>query len=137
MVLSSVRFTPAPTSSRKTILASTIIVRPSSSSFFWPPDRLPANSSATWGISRKSITSSARARTSASRARTRPGRNHASQSASPGCSGGTIIRFSRTLSVPNSWAIWKVRSNPLWNRSCGGRPVISSPSRKTWPDVGV
>ena len=113
MVLSSVRFTPAPTSSRKTILASTIMVRPSSKSFFCPPERLPARSSATWGISRKSITSSARARTSASRSRTRAPWNQASQSTSPGWPAGTIIRFSRTVRVGNSCAIWKVRRRPL------------------------
>jgi hypothetical protein len=43
---------------------------------------------------------------------------------------GTIIRFSRTVIEPNSCAIWKVRSRPLWNRSCGGRPVMSSPSHQ-------
>ena len=39
-----VLLTPAPTSSNKTNFASTIIVLPSSKSFFCPPDRFPANS---------------------------------------------------------------------------------------------
>ena len=42
MSLRSVLLTPAPTSSKKTILASTIIVLANSKSFFWPPDRFPA-----------------------------------------------------------------------------------------------
>ena len=42
--LSNVLLTPAPTSSSKTSLASTIMVRPSSNSFFCPPDKFPANS---------------------------------------------------------------------------------------------
>ena len=39
-----VGFTPAPGSSKSTNLASVIIVRPISRSFFWPPDKFPANS---------------------------------------------------------------------------------------------
>ena len=62
--------------------------------------------------------------------------NQASQSTSPGWAAGTIIRFSRTVSVENSWAIWKVRSRPLWKSACGERPVISSPSSQTRPEVG-
>ena len=54
-----VRFTPAPGSSSSTSRGSAIRVRPSSSSFFWPPDRLPAYSLAKWEKLRSSSTSSA------------------------------------------------------------------------------
>ena len=57
-------------------------------------------------------------------------------SVSPDCPPGTIIRFSRQVMDENSCAIWKVRSSPLWNSSCGGRPVMSSPSIVTLPEVG-
>jgi len=54
-----VRFTPAPTSSNKTNFASTIIVLPSSSSFFCPPDKFPASSFARCLRFKNSITSKA------------------------------------------------------------------------------
>jgi hypothetical protein len=50
--------------------------------------------------------------------------------------GGTIIRFSRQVIEENSCAIWKVRRGPWRNSSCGVRPVISSPSMMTVPEVG-
>ena len=62
--------------------------------------------------------------------------NQVFHSVSPDCPPGTIIRFSRQLIEENSCAIWKVRKSPLWNNSCGGRPVMSSPSMSTVPEVG-
>ena len=105
------------------------MVRPSSSSFFCPPERFPASSPATRSSLRNSMTSSARARMAASWARIFPGRSHTSMRVSPDWPAGTVMRFSRTVSVENSWAIWKVRSTPLPKSSWGVRPVTSSPSR--------
>jgi hypothetical protein len=55
---------------------------------------------------------------------------------SPDWPAGTIIRFSRQVIDENSCAIWKVRNRPLANSSCGVRPVMSSPSMMTVPEVG-
>ena len=105
MSFNSVRLTPAPTSSSSTTRGSVIMVRPSSSSFFCPPERLPAGSPATASSLRNSMTSSARAPMACSCARIFPGRNHTSTRLSPDWPAGTVIRFSRTVSVENSWAI--------------------------------
>ena len=136
IVLSSVRFTPAPTSSRNTIRASTIIVRPSSRSFFCPPERLPARSSARCEMVRKSSTSSARRASARSSARMARRAVQAAQRDSPRCPPGTIIRFSRTVIERNSCAIWNVRRRPFAKSSWGGRPVTSSPAISTRPAVG-
>ncbi|MNL45147.1 hypothetical protein D3C87_1677670 [compost metagenome] len=77
------------------------------------------------------MTSRAFLRTSVSRLFTRPGRNHTSTRCSPGWSPGTIIRFSSAVIWLNSCAIWKVRSMPMPNSWCGGRPVTSAPSNIT------
>ena len=46
---------------------------------------------------------------------------------------GTIIKFSRTVKFVNSWAIWKVLSNPFENNSYDGTLVISSLLNITFP----
>ena len=86
---------------------------------------------------RNSITSCAFSAIAASSRAMRPRWNQVFHSVSPDWSGGTTIRFSRTVIDENSWAIWKVRRSPLRKSAWGGRPVISSPSMKTRPDVGL
>jgi hypothetical protein len=86
-----------------------------------------------WSIVRNSITSSARARISSSSRHDGRGGTRRSTGFRPTGAAGTIIRFSRTVIEWNSCAIWKVRSSPLWNSSCGGRPVMSSPPIQTGP----
>jgi hypothetical protein len=71
----------------------------------------------------------------ASSSATDPREKSAFHSFSPDWRGGTIIRFSRTVIDENSCAIWKVRKSPFSKSLCGGRPVMSSPSMKTWPLV--
>ena len=44
--------------------------------------------------------------------------------------------FSRTESPAKGCTIWKVRARPSFARSCGLRPVISSPSNNTSPALG-
>jgi hypothetical protein len=115
-------------------LASTIIVRPSSSSFL-----LPARDVAGLLVGQMADRQELQHLVGLARQRAflfggdGPAANHAFHSVSPGLAGGTIIRFSRTVIEPNSCAIWKVRSKALVNSSCGGRPVMSSPVHVTGP----
>ena len=44
--------------------------------------------------------------------------------------------FSRTVSPANGCAIWNVRAMPRRASRCGGRPVMSAPSKNTRPSVG-
>ena len=81
------------------------IVRPSSSNFFCPPEMFDARWLARCEIVRNSSTSSALSRRRFSSAATAPRRNHVLTSVSPSWFSGTIIRFSRTVIEPNSWAI--------------------------------
>ena len=132
-LLRRVRLTPAPISSSSTALASAIIVRPSSRSFFCPPERLPASSFFTCARPMKSMTSSARARTRSSSRRTRPRLNQAASRCSPAWSAGTTIRFSSADMRANSCGIWKVRSRPRAKRRWAGRRVTSRPSNRMAP----
>ena len=102
-----------------------------------PPAAQAAGSSATGPRPRKSITSSALARFARSSSRTVPGCSHAPRRPSPIWPPGTVIRLSRTVSVANSCAIWKVRSRPRWSNWCGLRPVTSSAPRKMRPESGA
>ena len=38
---------------------------------------------------------------------------------------------------PNGWVIWKVRTMPAAQMRCGGKPVMSLPSKATRPASGV
>src|SRR4029077_19685783 len=73
----SARLTPAPGSSRRTTLASTIMVRPSSMSFFCPPESVPASAARCPESPRISNVASARRRIAISSRRTRPRPNQA------------------------------------------------------------
>ena len=108
-----------------------------SSSFFWPPDRLPAGSSRRWSMLRNASAASACSRTSASRRRTAAAAIQLLKMCSPGWLGGTTIRFSSTVILANSCGIWKVRTMPRWNISWVGRPAMSSPWKTMRPEVGT
>ena len=99
----NVGLTPAPGSSNKTSLASVIIVRPSSRSFFCPPDRLPANSFLTCVSPRKSKLSKALPKTSFSLSATDFGENQFINIFSPGWSEAATIKFSRVVILAYSW----------------------------------
>src|SRR5579862_5747419 len=46
------------------------------------------------------------------------------------------MMFSRTLSPPNGWVIWNVRTTPWPQMRCGFRPVMSAPNARTRPRSG-
>ena len=109
---SRVRLTPAAGSSSRTSLGSAMRVRANSSSFFWPPERLPAYSLARWPRLTKSSTSRAWRSMRRSCRFTSQGRNQDDQMRSPAWGAGTSIRFSRTVMRFISRGIWKVRMRP-------------------------
>ena len=112
------------------------MVLPNSSSFFWPPDKLPASSWVKWLKFKKFITSIAFCLISSSCCFTLALLNKAYDNFSPNWFGGTIIKFSRTVKVENSWAIWKVLRTPLANNSWGFKKEISSLLRIIFPSSG-
>src|SRR6476469_7034740 len=47
------------------------------------------------------------------------------------------MMFSRTLMRAKGWVIWKVRTMPAAQMRCGGRPVMSRPSKAIRPASGL
>ena len=136
MLLSRVRLTPAPGSSSSTILGSAIRVRPSSRSFFWPPERLPAYSSARW--ERVSISSTSRACASIRRSScaTLPGpepRRPQLLSHLPRRHQHEILHDRHPLHLPG---IWKVHTSPRPKVSCMPLPSMRRPWKAILPLVG-
>src|SRR5688572_2685528 len=47
------------------------------------------------------------------------------------------MMFSRTLSWANGCVTWKVRTMPRRQTTCGARPVMSAPRKRTLPSSGA
>ena len=45
-----------------------------------------------------------------------------------------ISRFSRTVSVWNTFRVWGTKPTPRWTSLCAGCPVMSSPLRRIEPE---
>ena len=112
------------------------MVLPSSKSFFWPPDKFPAGSLDRCFKFKNSITSYAFFLISSSSDLNFFLINIAFINFSPDWLDGTIIRFSSTVRLVNSWAIWKVLKIPLENNSYDGSPVILLLLNITFPSFG-
>ncbi|KAG1256963.1 hypothetical protein G6F68_009532 [Rhizopus microsporus] len=112
----STGLTPANGSSSKMQRGSSISSRPRSSSFFCPPDSLPAGSSATRDKFRNASSSCTRsALRASSRATSRRAKTSAA-SFSPRWSGAAAIMLSKTVSWLNSRGTWNVRARPRRTR---------------------
>ncbi len=132
----SVGFTPAIGSSSMMSLGSVMSARPSSSSFFWPPERAEAGALSSGARLSRAATSNARSRSSRSRRATSGGRATARHSVSPGWRSPYSMRFSSTDSRGKPRAIWNVRTRPRAVTRCGAQPVTSAPSKTTRPPSG-
>src|SRR6185369_10588838 len=132
----SVGLMPAAGSSSMISFGSAISARPSSSSFFCPPERSIARLSPTGNRLSSRATAIARWRNSSSRARAALVRSTAAQNVSPGWCLPYSIRFSITVSWASPRAIWNVRDRPTSARRSGRQPVTSVPAKYTCPSFG-
>ena len=135
-VSSSVGFTPAAGSSRRIIAGSTMRTRASSSSFCWPPERVPARSPRLSARPQKASTSAARSRARRSSERTRPPAHQLFQNRSPAWPTGTSIAFSSTVMPAKGRGIWKERARPRRKILSGVCPSMRVPRKETVPAVG-
>src|SRR5438093_1010598 len=47
------------------------------------------------------------------------------------------MTFSSAFRLAKSWTFWKVRARPATAMRCGGQPVMSEPSKRMRPALGV
>ena len=138
-----VGLTPAPGSSSRMRVGSAIMVRPSSRSFFWPPDRVPAGSSRRCEIELEElqhvvlglVSDLGFACAALSLARTQAA---VARCARPGWAGGTtVMRLSRTVRLGKLVRDLERAHDAMWNISWVGRPPMSRPSKMIRPDEGL
>src|SRR5712691_4423738 len=133
----SVGFTPATGSSSRMSVGSITRTLASSNSFFWPPERFLAGSSANSRSPTRDNSCRARVSSSRSRLHTRERPIRERTGLSPGSPRALTITFSRTVRDRNSRGIWNVFASPRSTISYGGRPSIRSPRKTICPASGA
>ncbi len=128
--------TPATGSSRRTSLGSAISAWASESSFFCPPERLPASVSAWWARPTRSRISRALARLPRSWRKMSRGRSKQLRMPSPTWCWGASSMFSITVMRRGCMCDWKVRARPSRAMRSGAKPSIERPSKTMWPRSG-
>src|SRR6056300_109265 len=132
----SAGFTPAIGSSNITKVGLVMSARAISRSFRCPPERLAAKSSFSLSNLKRSRISSARSSISSSCFFHKKGKIDWNRD-SPVWSLAPSFIFSRTVSRPNAFVSWNVRTWPIFATLCAGTPARSFPEKDHVPVSGL